>query len=164
MNRCDGEVLRRQVAHLAALYVILRQLHGTLARADVVALLLEIVAGMIGSEKLAVFERDDDGAFRLIASMGVDADDYRDVHAARDPLGRLLASGTRYIAGQPHALADELEMPIAAALPLHVHGRVTGGIVLFSLLPQKHGFDEVDHQLFDLLTTHGAIALRSTEK
>jgi GAF domain-containing protein len=157
-------MLRRQVAHLAALYVILRHLHGTLVRADVVAVLLEIVAGMIGSERLAVFERDDDGAFRLIASMGVDADDYREVHAARDPLGRLLASGTRYVAGQPHALADDLGMPIAAALPLHLHlhGRVTGGIVLFSLLPQKHGFDEVDHELFDLLTTHGAIALRST--
>src|SRR5437773_260151 len=74
----------------------------------------------------------------------------------------LLASGVRYIAGEPHALADALETPIAAALPLRLDEHVTGGIVLFSLLAHKSGFEDVDYDLFDLLTRHAAIALHCT--
>ena len=155
--------IERKNGALANLYVAIHQLHGTLVRAEVVEALTEILVGLIGSEMLAVFERGDHGAsFRLIGSFGIDAYDYRELSASDDSLGRLLASGVRYVAGEPHALAGELEMPIAAALPLRFDGRVTGGIVLFSLLAHKRGFDDVDYDLFDLLTTHAAIALRCT--
>jgi hypothetical protein len=155
------EIERKNIA-LANLYVAIHQLHGTLVRAEVVEALTEIMVGLIGSETLAIFERSDDGApFRLIGSFGIDAFDYREL-ASDDSLGRLLGSGIRYVAGEPHPIADALEMPIAAALPLLLEGRVTGGIVLFSLLAHKRGFDDVDYDLFDLLTTHAAIALHCT--
>ena len=155
------EIERKNIA-LANLYVAIHQLHGTLVRAEVVEALTEILVGLIGSEMLAVFERSGDGTrFRLIGSFGIDACDYREL-ASRDPLGRLLASGVRYVAGEPHALADALETPIAAALPLRLEERVTGGIVLFSLLAHKSGFEDVDYDLFDLLTRHAAIALHCT--
>jgi hypothetical protein len=156
------EIERKNIA-LANLYVAIHQLHGTLVRAEVVEALTEILVGLIGSEMLAVFERSDDGmCFRLIGSFGIDAYEYRALSASHDSLGRLLASGVRYVAGKPHALAGELETPIAAALPLRLGERVTGGIVLFSLLAHKKGFDDVDYDLFDLLTTHAAIALHCT--
>lgn len=155
------EIERKNIA-LANLYVAIHQLHGTLVRSEVVEALTEILVGLIGSERLAIFERSDDGArFRLIGSFGIDGCDYREL-TSHDSLGRLLASGVRHVAGEPHPIADALEMPIAAALPLLLEGRVTGGIVLFSLLAQKSGFNDVDYDLFDLLTTHAAIALRCT--
>ena len=150
--------IARKNAALTNLYVAVHQLHGTLVRAEVVEALLEIVVGLIGSEAVAVFERVDDGAFHVIASIGAGADDV----SADDSLGRLLASGVRYVAGEPHALAGELAMPVAAALPLCIDGRVTGGIVIFSLLAQKSGFDDIDYELFDVLSTHAALALHRT--
>ena len=139
----------------------LQQLHGTLHRDEVLTALMEIIAGLIGSETLAVFERRSDGAFELIASTGIDADGYRSVSAAA-PLGRFLASGERYLAGDANAHAPDV--PVAAAVPLGVDGRVTGGLVLFSLLAQKRGFDLVDHELIDLLSTHAAVALHATRE
>lgn len=48
------------------------------------------------------------------------------------------------------------------ALPLCLGERVTGGIVLFSLLAQKRGFNDADYELFELLSEHAAIALHCT--
>jgi hypothetical protein len=151
-SRAERE-LRRRTAHwaeveqknfaLTSLYVALHQLHGALTRSDVVEALTEIVVGLIGSESLAIYERGGDGMFRAIAALGVDADDL-DVDA-------LLASGVRHVDG-----------PVAAALPLAVGGRVVGGIVIASLLPQKSGFTAADFELFDVLSAHGAIALCRT--
>lgn len=155
--------IEKKNAALANLYVAIHQLHGTLVRGEVVEALTEILIGLVGSEMLAIFERSGDGTrFHLIGSFGIDAYEYRELSACHDALGRLLASGDRYVAGEPHALAGELEMPVAAALPLHLGDRVTGGIALFSLLPHKRGFDDVDYALFELLSTHAAIALYCT--
>ena len=46
-------------SNLANLYVASYRLHGSLARADVLSTLQEIVINIIGSEKFAVFEWDD---------------------------------------------------------------------------------------------------------
>jgi hypothetical protein len=146
---------------ISNLYVAIHQLHGSLARREVLEALQEILVGLIGSEMLAVFERCHDGmAFKLIASAGIDEDAYRELDATHDPLGRLIASGTRYVAGD--GIAPDLAEPLAAVLPLRLDGCVTGGIVLFALLSQKEGFHEVDYELFDLLATHAAIALHCT--
>ena len=148
---------------LANLYVAVRQLHGTLSRAEVLDAVTEIIVGLIGSETLAVFERSDDGAaFRRIASMGIPAEAYKELSVDADPLGRLLASGERYLAGEHDELAPEIDIPVCAVLPLRLNGRVSGGIVLFRLLSQKCGFQSIDYELFDLLATHAAIALHCT--
>jgi hypothetical protein len=39
---------------------------------------------------------------------------------------------------------------------------VTGVIALFRLLPQKPRVEEADHELFDLLAVHAAMALYCT--
>lgn len=145
-------------AALTSLYVALHQLHSALARGEVVEALTEIVVGLIGSESLALYERGDGGAFHVIASTGADAEEL----PAGDPLAALLASGLRYVAGEAHPLAAELDTPVAAALPLRFDGRVNGGIVIYSLLAQKPGFNDADYELFDVLATHAGIALYRT--
>jgi hypothetical protein len=134
--------IERQNFALTGLYVALHQLHSALTRNDVVDALTEIVVGLIGSESLAIYERGDDGVFRAIAAVGVDADDL-DTGALR--------AGVREIDGS-----------VAAALPLTLGGRVIGGIVITALLPQKRGFTAADFELFDVLSAHGAIALYRT--
>ena len=150
--------IERKNAALTNLYVALHQLHSTLMRGGVVEALTEIVVGLIGSEALAIYERGVDGAFRVITSLGFNADDV----SVDDPLALLLASGVRYVAGEPHPLLCAPDVPVAAALPLIFGGRVTGGIVIASLLAQKPGFTEADYELFDVLSTHAAIALYRT--
>ncbi len=49
---------------------------------------------------------------------------------------------------------------VTAVIPLRLRSELTGGIVLFTLLPQKGGsFGDVDLELMDLLTAHAATAL-----
>lgn len=134
------EQIERQNAALTSLYVAVHQLHATLVRAEVVDALREIIVGLIGSEAFAVFERDGDDVFRVIVSCGID-----DADAG--------ALACRF------ASDDDADVPVAAAIPLVLNGRVVGGIVIVSLLAQKSGFDAVDLELFELLTTHAAIAL-----
>lgn len=49
-----------------------------------------------------------------------------------------------------------------AVVPLVLDGRETGAIVLFRLLDHKPGLEPIDHELFELLTTHAATALHAT--
>ena len=44
-------------------------------------------------------------------------------------------------------------------VPLSVHGRSIGAIVIFKLLQQKEGFSPLDHELFNMLGGHAATAL-----
>jgi uncharacterized coiled-coil protein SlyX len=155
--------IERKNAALANLYVAMHQIHGTLVRSEVIEALVEILIGLVGSEALAIYERSGDGArFVLLGSFGVDASDERELNACCDPLGRVLASGARYVAGEPHPLPAADDAGVAVALPLCLGGRVTGGIVLFSLLAQKRGLDDVDYELFELLSHHAALALHCT--
>ncbi len=41
-------------------------------------------------------------------------------------------------------------------------GVVSGAIVVYRLLPQKSGLEDLDFELFDLLAMHAATALRFT--
>ena len=49
-----------------------------------------------------------------------------------------------------------------AVVPLIRDGRETGAIVLFRLLDHKPGLEPIDHELFELLSTHAATALSVT--
>ncbi len=62
------------------------------------------------------------------------------------------------------AFAPEREKDLTACIPLKVDGKVTGALALFRLLPQKQGFEAVDHELFDLLATHAATALHASAR
>jgi hypothetical protein len=55
------------------------------------------------------------------------------------------------------------EEDLTAVVPLQLAGQVTGVISIFRLLPQKPRFEDLDHELFDLLASHAAMALHCTE-
>jgi hypothetical protein len=147
--------------NLANLYVSSYQLHGTLDRGAVLESIKEILINLIGCEELAVFELSEDAAdLELVTSFGIDEEQYRSISIRDHVLGKLVSTGGTYIGGTTASPGESLS--VTACLPLTLDGRVTGAIVLFSLLPHKPGLRELDFELFDLLGTHAATALYCT--
>ena len=155
-----AEVEQRN-SNLANLYVSSYQLHGTLDREAVLTSIKEIIINLIGSEEVGVYEiTEDRGCLELVTSFGIDEHRYRRLSLTEHPIGRLALSGDTYIAGQSAAPAESPR--VVVCLPLKLDGRVTGAIVLFSLLAHKQELQELDFELFDLLGSHAATALYCT--
>jgi len=151
-----------QNSKLANLYVASYQLHGTVDFQEVVTVIREIVANLIGSEELALFKMSADGsALELVASFGIEAELYRKVFPGEGAIGRAIQSGEIYVAGTSEAedAPAVVEPGLTAAIPLQLDGRVTGALAVFRLLPQKPGVEDADRELFELLASHAATAL-----
>jgi hypothetical protein len=149
--------LEEQNSNLANLYVASYRLHETLERATVLTVLQEILANLVGSEEVAIFELPRGARhLKLLASNGIDAERYGAVEVGDGVIGQVVASGEIYIGepADPHA-SDGL----TACVPLRLADRVSGAIAIFGLLPQKTGICDLDRELFALLATHAATAL-----
>ena len=152
--------VEQQNANLANLYVASFRLHSTLDRAEVVDGIKEIIVNLVGSEEFALFEFDSTRShLELVGCVGVDESRYRRVPAGRGIIGECLRSGQLFIApdGTPAGGGDS-DTPIAC-VPLSIGNVVVGAIVIFRLLGQKSGIEELDRELFNLLATHAATAL-----
>jgi hypothetical protein len=148
-------------SNLANLYVASYRLHGTVKRAEVLTVIQEIVANLIGSEEMAVYELNpEESALSLVGSFGIDPEPHQTVRLGSGLIGRAVLGGDTYVL-QGDRLEGGLpqEANLSACIPLKLDGRVTGAIALFRLLPQKPAFEAVDRELFDLLATHAATAL-----
>ena len=147
-------------SNLANLYVVSYRLHGTLERSEVLLVIEEIIINLIGSEELAVFEVDEQGAFlELVSSFGIEPEKYRHIPMGSGLIGQVALEGRPYIA-ERRAYEELPENDnLIACIPLKLGDRVTGAVAMFSLLPQKSGLGSLDYELFDLLATHAAMAL-----
>jgi GAF domain-containing protein len=153
----EQRILQQQSASLLNLYVAAYRLHGTLDRGEVLAALREIIANMVGSEKLGIFELDA-GKLSLICSMGIDDEHYRNVPLASGPIGHAARTGEIYLGGKARAGEESL----TACVPMTIGKRVSGVIAIFELLGQKPALDSDDLELFNLLRTHAGMALYCT--
>jgi hypothetical protein len=157
------EQVETQNSNLANLYVASYRLHGTLDRGEVLAAIREIVINLIGSEELALYEMEPESqTLRLVESFGIDPAAHAAVPVGAGRIGRTAATGTADIGASIEAPSRPQEQDLTACVPLKLDGRVTGALALFRLLPQKAGFETIDHELFDLLATHAATALYCT--
>jgi hypothetical protein len=156
--------IEQQNANLANLYVASYRLHETLSRREVLAIIQEIIANLVGSEEIGVFELDRSGdVLRLAWSFGLDEARYRTVPARAGIIGRSLSRGEIFTTDG--AVADEAlahEEGLTACIPLTVEGKVTGAITVFRLLGHKPALTRVDQEIFELLATHAAMALYCT--
>lgn len=154
--------VEQENSNLANLYVASYQLHGTVERRDVLEILQEIAAYLIGSEEIAIFEVDgSNGHLGLIASTGIDPAPFQEVPIGHGLIGRTAQLGETWIAADDTtAERRPVEANLTACIPLSLNGKVTGAIALFRLLPQKtNGIEAVDRELFELLARHAAVAL-----
>ena len=126
----------------------------------------EIIINLIGCEELGIFEVGSNGStMSLVASFGIDPAGYQTVSLGSGLIGRAALTGETYLASQKHksgTRGSPEETDLTACIPLKLDGKVTGAIALFRLLPQKPCLETLDHELFDLLATHAAMALYCT--
>ena len=152
--------VQQQNANLANLYVASYRLHGTAERKEVVLAIQEIVANLIGSEELAIFEREPgSAALSLVASFGVDETPLRDIAVGSGIIGRAAATGEIYVRGEADAGIESPAEEVTACIPLSLDGQVTAVIAIFRLLSHKPALEAADRELFDLLASQAAVAL-----
>jgi regulator of replication initiation timing len=153
--------VQQENANLANLYVASYRLHGTVERGEVVLAIQEIVANLIGSEELAILEREAGRTeLTLVASFGVEEAPLRRIAVGEGPIGRAAATGEVYVRGEGDGgMAVSGESPVTACIPLSLDGQVTGAIAIFRLLSHKPALAAADHELFDLLASQAAVAL-----
>jgi len=151
----EFQEIEQQSSNLSNLYVASYQLHSSVDRQDVLQTIHEIVINLIGSEEVAIFERDLSGNFRLISSIGVGHSNIRSFALGEGPIGRRLISGGVFV----QDVAGDHDDHLTACVPLKVGDSITGAIAVFRLLPHKGAFERVDRELFELLAVHAAMAL-----
>ncbi len=156
--------IEQQNSNLANLYVASYRLHGTLDREQVLEVIQEILINLVGSEEIAIFEVDSERLeLSLAASCGVDVERFSGIPLGSGVIGGVAQTGEPYFKGQSgNGDGSSPEDDLTACIALKVDGTVMGAIAVFRLLQQKAGLESVDHELFDLLATHAATALYSS--
>jgi hypothetical protein len=155
---CDEYVaIQEKSTELAQLYVALERIHGGISRAETLAALQEIVINVVGSEELAMFERQGDRLV-LVQSFGLDPEPWREVPAGRGALGAA-AAGKLWVAGRDGGEAGPGEENLTAAIPLRFGREIVGVVAVFRLLGHKPVLGETDQLLFELISTHAGVAL-----
>jgi transcriptional regulator with GAF, ATPase, and Fis domain len=151
--------VERENSNLANLYVASYRLHSTLDRDEVIAVIHEILANLVGCEEALVLETSPDGASLVpVSAQGIEWTG--PVPVGEGLIGRTVASGERYVAAErAGAGSSDHDANVTACIPLKLGDKLVGALVLFRLLPQKQGFEDLDRELFDLLATHAAMAL-----
>ena len=156
--------VEQQSSNLANLYVASYQLHGTLDREDALRTIHEIVANLVGSEEMALFELDPDGDMALVSCNGIDPVPFERVAAGDGIIGRVAIDGRTHLTERDGLQgARRGEERLTACVPLCLAGRPTGVLAIFRLLPQKAGLGPLDRELFDLLSDQAAMALYCTD-
>ena len=150
--------IERENNNLANLYVASFQLHSTLDLREVKQIIVEILLNFIGAKVFAVLLLDDEkGVLRPLAAEGIDRARVPLVRPGEGPIGRVAATGETELLQSQKGPTD-LERPVVVA-PLRIKDRVVGAIVIWELLAQKSGIEDVDHELLNLLGAHAATAL-----
>ena len=151
-----------QNSNLANLYVASYRLHGTLDREEVLQAIQEIVANLVGSEEMGLFEIDE-GGLNLVASFGIEPRRFHRIPLGAGVIGRVALCGETHVSHRDGLLgASPDESELTACVPLKLGGRVTGALAIFRLLSHKPGLEPLDNELFDLLAEQAAMALYCT--
>jgi len=157
----EDNAILQQSSSLANLFVAGHRLHTGVDLAEVIEAIEEIVATLVGSEEMALFERhEDEPALTLLASVGIDPAPLRRIALGAGIIGRTAQTGEVHVAG-----GERVEEPgpaeegLTACIPLTLAGRVTGAIAIFRMLPHKAALEPRDREMFDLLARQAGMAL-----
>lgn len=151
--------------NLTNLYVASSRLHSVLNQDQVIDIIKEITINFVGAEKFALLLRPKD-ATRLdfLTSEGFDDGDLPASIAVddNDIFKKVVEDQDIYLVdGSVVEGSDDVQKPLAA-IPLVIHGDVTGVLAIYRLLVQKEKFETIDYQLFSMMAEHAATAIFSS--
>jgi transcriptional regulator with GAF, ATPase, and Fis domain len=142
------------------LYVAGQRLHATVDPEEVMKIIFEILAELVGAEEFGVFMLDKKNrTLELMAGEGIEGKlPSKSLPAGEGVVGEVATSGEPFYF-EPHGDSElEARLPLAA-VPLNMNGQAVGVIVIYKLLNQKPQFSSVDHQLLQLLAADAATSL-----
>ncbi|HYL63910.1 MAG TPA: hypothetical protein VE077_14920 [Candidatus Methylomirabilis sp.] len=121
----------------------------------------EIIANLIGSEELAIFQFcPTTGGFSLNWSSGVDSEILQRMSSGAGMLGRAAhQAASQFRERQPKDLLLPYEKNLTACVALKSGQEPVGVMAIFGLLPQKQALEWADFELLKFLEVYGAAAI-----
>jgi hypothetical protein len=134
----------------------------SLEQGDVFDAIAEIIANLVGSEEVAVFDyHPAEQDFSLAWSSGVEAAAMQPFLCGAGMFGRAVQQGlSQFQERQPEAALLPHEKNLTACVILKSSGEIVGVIAIFGLLPQKNNLEWADFELLKFLETYGAVAIK----
>lgn len=134
----------------------------SLEEGDVFEAIAEIVANLIGSEEIAVFDyHSAEQNFSLAWSAGVETAALQPFLCGAGMFGRAVQQGlTQFQERQPDGALLPHEKNLTACVILKSSREIVGVIAIFGLLPQKNNLEWADYELLKFLETYGAVAIK----
>jgi chaperonin cofactor prefoldin len=148
----------RHGSNLVRLCAASDRLHSTLDRREVLEIIQGIVGEIVGSEAVAIYERQED-TLRLVASSGVDPTPSPAIAMGSGPIGGAAARGEIDVAPRENVAAPPA---VAACVPLVLAGTVTGAIAVFHLPRGQPALESLDREILALVARHAAMALHAS--
>jgi hypothetical protein len=138
------------------------RLSQSLEQGDVFEAIAEIIANLIGSEEVAMFDyHPAEHIFSLAWSSGVEADALQPFLCGAGMFGRTVQQGiSQFHERQPETALLPHEKNLTACIILKSSGEIVGVIGIFNLLPQKNNLEWADFELLKFLETYGAVAIK----
>jgi putative methionine-R-sulfoxide reductase with GAF domain len=129
---------------LEALEVAADRLLGSQDREEAVAILMEIVAALVGSEEVALYQLDREQAvLELVSCYGISVP--ASIALDQGIAGQVASSGREFIAESPARQRGEAsDSQITICAPLTCQGETAGVLIVYGLVPQKHSLENKD--------------------
>jgi hypothetical protein len=145
--------IEEQYVMLANLYVASYQLHATLRYEDVLHVVKEILANLVGVKRMRLYLRTRGGDLLLVAGLEVPGEGTARLAPDAEPaIARAMQSHESSYDASAHGA------PLAV-VPLRIRKETVGVLVIDQLLAHKQELTSTDSQLFDLLGGHVAVAI-----
>jgi len=156
------EQIERNHFLLVRLNAASARLIDALEQGDVFDAIAEIIANLVGSEEIAVFDYcPANQNFSLAWSWGVEADSLHSFLCGTGMFNRAVEQGaSQFRDRQPATALLPYEKDLTACIILKSSREIAGVIAIFSLLPQKTCLEWADYELLKFLETYAAVALQ----
>jgi len=134
----------------------------SLEQGDVFEGIAEIIANLLGSEEIAVFDyHAAEKTFSLAWSSGVEAEALQPFLCGAGMFGRAVQQGlSQFQERQQDGALLPYEKNLTACVILKSSREIVGVIAIFGLLPQKNNLEWADYELVKFLETYGAVAMK----
>src|SRR5437899_8008184 len=134
----------------------------SLEQGDVFEAIAEIIANLLGSEEIAVFDyHPAEKTFSLAWSSGVEGEALQPFLCGAGMFGRAVQQGlSQFQERQQDGALLPYEKNLTACVILKSSREIVGVIAIFGLLPQKNNLEWADYELVKFLETYGAVAMK----
>ncbi len=151
--------------NLTNLYVASSRLHSVLNQEQVVDIIKEITINFVGAERFALLMRPKDSTdLDFLSGEGFEEGEFppKIAAASNEIFRQVVDDQDIYLVEGSVVEGSSDPMKPLAAIPLIIHGEVTGVLAIYSLLIQKEKFEAIDYQLFSMMAEHAATAIFSS--